>query len=259
MRGKHAIVTGVASGIGAEVAKMISAAGATVTGLDIVETQDNVDRFIELDLSDPKSIETAAKAIDGNIDILCNVAGLPPRDGLEGRILAVNFIGTRHFTNALMDQLVDGATIVNVASRAGAFWRDNIEQVKSLLALGDDTDTHVFCAENEINSIRAYNLSKEAIVAWTLAETETHVARGIRANTVSPGAVATGILDDFLAAFGEQATRNIARVGRPASAEDVAKVVLFLAGPGSQWLRGVDIPIDGGMGALNVSDMLGLT
>ena len=70
--------------------------------------------------------------------------------------------------------------------------------------------------------------------------------------------MATGILDDFLAAFGEQASRNIARVGRPASAEDVAKVILFLAGSGSQWLRGVDIPIDGGMGALNVSDMLGL-
>ena len=128
MKEKHAVITGVASGIGAEVAKLMSAAGAKVTGLDIVETEDNVNRFIGLDLSDPGSIDAVAGAIEGDIDILCNVAGLPPRDGLEARILAVNFLGTRHLTNALMDRLVDGAAVRLIRERESLdrLWMDEV-------------------------------------------------------------------------------------------------------------------------------------
>ena len=109
-----------------------------------------------------------------------------------------------------------------------------------------------------IDHVRAYNLSKEAVIVLTIAETEALFARGLRMNTVSPAAVSTGILDDFVTAFGERVAKNIARAGRPGLPDEVADVILFLASPESRWLKGIDIPVDGGMGAMAVSDMIGL-
>ena len=80
MKGKNAIVTGVANGIGAEVAKMLSAKGIKVTGLDIIETHDNIERFIKFDLSDPKSINSAAELINEDINICLLYTSPSPRD-----------------------------------------------------------------------------------------------------------------------------------------------------------------------------------
>jgi len=111
---------------------------------------------------------------------------------------------------------------------------------------------------DDIDPVRAYNLSKEAMILWTLSETEDLIAKGLRMNSVSPGAVSTGILDDFAKAFGEKMRKNVARVGRPSTAVDVALVARFLLSEESVWLKGIDIPIDGGMGACVASDSLGL-
>ena len=81
---------------------------------------------------------------------------------------------------------------------------------------------------------------------------------GLRINAVCPGAVATGLLTDFAAAFGEAMARNLARAGRPGQPEEIAAVADFLLGPDSSWLRGAEISPDGGMGAFAASDALGL-
>lgn len=255
---KSYAVTGVASGIGAEIARLLSAQGNRVIGFDLTETLQNIERFIPLDLNDPAAITAAADAVDEPLDGLCNNAGLPPRAGLEASILQVNFLGQRQFTQALLPKLRSGGAIANMASRAGAGWRENIAQNKRLAALGTRAQLDGFVTAEGLNATQCYNLSKEAMVLWTAALTEPLIAKGLRANSISPGAVATGILDDFARAFGEKMAHNVARAGRPGTPDEVAEVAVFLLSEQSAWLKGVDIAVDGGMGSFNMADALGL-
>lgn len=251
-------LTGGATGIGAAVAARLRAGGHDVTAFDITDPGGHVDKWIRTDLNDPASIAAALDAANGPYHALINNAGLPPRDGLAERVLNVNFIGFRAFLTGMLDKLAPGGAIVNTASRAGAFWRDNLDEVKALMALDSPEGLAAFVADRGIDHVRAYNLSKEAVIVQTMAETEALMARDLRMNSVSPAAVSTGILDDFVSAFGERVAKNIARAGRPGLPEEVAEVIVFLASPESGWLKGIDIPIDGGMGAMAVTDMLGL-
>jgi len=250
-------LTGGATGIGAAVAAKLTAAGHAVTAFDISEPA-NVEAWINTDLSDPSSIAAAIGAADGPFDALINNAGLPPREGMSEQILRVNYFGLKAFLDGMLDKIAPSGAIVNTASRAGAMWRDNLEEVKALMAL-DPNDLASFIQMREIGATRAYNLSKEAVIVLTLKSTQAMIARKLRMNSVSPAAVSTGILDDFVAAFGERVAKNIARVGRPGHPEEIADVILFLASPASNWLNGTDIVIDGGMSALAQSDMLGLS
>jgi len=251
-------LTGGATGIGAATAARLKSTGCEITAFDIVKPQANVDTWIPLDLSSEASIADAQESAAGPFDALINNAGLPPREGLGVKVLEVNYFGLKAFTEGMLDKLGDQAAIVNVASRAGAMWRQNIEQVKALMALPDLSEIPDFLAANDIDHVRAYDLSKEAVIVWTMANTERLIARGLRANTVSPAAVSTGILDDFLVAFGARAAKSIARAGRPGTAEEIADVISFLASPQSRWLKGIDITIDGGMSAMAQSGMLDL-
>ncbi len=251
-------LTGGASGIGAKVAARFQAAGHEVTAFDIAEPGGLVDRWVRTDLSDPASIAAALGAAEGRYDALVNNAGIPPRDGSAELVLNVNFLGFRQFLHGMVDKLAPGASIVNTASRAGASWRENIDEVKALMALDAPGQLAGFVAGRAIDPVRAYNLSKEAVIVLTMAETEALIARGLRMNSVSPAAVSTGILDEFVADFGERVAKTIARAGRPGLPDEVADVIVFLASPESRWLKGIDVAVDGGIGAMAVSDMLGL-
>lgn len=250
-------ITGAATGIGAQVALKLKAQGHHITAFDVADPGAVADVWIMTDLSDPASIDTAVEQAEGPFDALLNNAGLPPRDGLEEMILKVNYFGLCAFLDQMLDALAPGASIVNTASRAGAAWRDNLEEVKALRAL-DVVDLSGFIASREITPTRAYNLSKEAVIVMTMAETQAMLARGFRMNSVSPAAVSTGILQDFAAAFGDKMAQNVARVGRPGQADEIADVIVFLLGPQSAWIKGQDLVIDGGMGALLTTDALGL-
>ncbi len=251
-------LTGAASGIGAEVAARLWRDGHEVVGFDLTEPKAHVDRWVPINLGDPASISQAIASAGGPFDALINNAGLPPREGQAELVLNVNFLGFRQFLHGMLDHLSPGAAIVNTASRAGAMWRDNLDEIRALMALDNPDALPAFVAARGIDHVRAYNLSKEAVIVLTLAETEALITRGLRMNAVSPAAVSTGILDDFVAAFGERVARNIARVGRPGLPDEVADVIVFLAGPDSRWLKGIEIVVDGGMGALAQTDMLGL-
>lgn len=157
----------------------------------------------------------------------------------------------------MLDKLQPGSAIVNMASRAGTMWRDNLDEVKALMAL-DPAERGSFIAQRRIDPTRAYNLSKEAVILMTMAETEKLLARDLRMNSVSPAAVSTGILQDFQTAFGDKVAKNIARVGRAGEPEEVAEVIVFLASRNSHWIKGQDIVIDGGTSAITASEMMGL-
>ncbi|MEM7301805.1 MAG: coniferyl-alcohol dehydrogenase [Pseudomonadota bacterium] len=251
-------LTGGATGIGASVAAKLKAQCATVVAFDLNEPQANVDEWIKIDLGDNASISDAAGRADGLFDALINNAGLPPREGLTELVLRVNYFGLRQFTDAMVDKLSPGGAIVNTASRAGSMWRDNIDQVKALMALRDTSALADFISGHGIDHIRAYNLSKEAVIVHTIAQCEALLKRNLRANSVSPAAVSTGILDDFKSAFGARVDKAIEQVGRAGTADEVADLICFLAGPESHWIKGQDITIDGGMTALAVTEMLGL-
>lgn len=251
-------VTGVTSGIGAELARILKEDGHRVIGFDIRETTANVDKFIPLDLNDPESIVQAVAQVNEPLDGLCNNAGLPPRDGMEETILQVNFLGTRAFTKAILPKLRADAAIVNMASRAGHGWREGAEQVKRLGNVTCRDQLAEFIAAEKLDATRCYNLTKEAIILWTVAETEALVNRGVRINSLSPGGIATGILGDFQKAFGDKMARNVERAGRPGRPDEIAQVAAFLLSPASYWIKGSDIAIDGGMGAFNQADAMGL-
>lgn len=253
----RAIITGAATGIGAKTVLKLKANGYEVTALDISEPE-NVDSWIKVDMSDEAAIDTAVAQLYGEYDCLINNAGLPPREGLEKVILAVNYTGLVRLTDAVLPMLKKGGSIVNTASRAGAMWMQNMEQVKSLMAVSSVADLDAYISENEIDHVRAYNLSKEAVIVWTKANTERLIGMDLRINSVSPAAVSTGILTDFATAFGDKMAKNVARVGRPGTPEEIADLIYFLLTPESYWLKGNDFTIDGGMSALAVSDMNGL-
>jgi len=126
-----------------------------------------------------------------------------------------------------------------------------------LIAL-DQSQLPEFISQRKIDPTRAYNLSKEALIVMTMADTERLLARGMRINSVSPAAVSTGILDDFYSAFGDRVVKNVARAGRPGEPDEVADVIVFLASEQSRWIKGQDIVIDGGMSAMALSDAMQL-
>ena len=70
---------------------------------------------------------------------------------------------------------------------------------------------------------------------------------GIRMNCISPGPVETPILPDFLVTLGERAEEDMKVMDRPGRPEDIAPVIAFMCSDSSNWIRGANIPCDGGM------------
>ncbi|MGD9162261.1 MAG: coniferyl-alcohol dehydrogenase [Desulfobacteraceae bacterium] len=245
---KKIIVTGAASGIGAESTKEIKRQGGTVIGIDLNEPDKNVDHYIRADLTDPASIESAVNIVPDKIDGICNIAGLPPaKDRVI--VLKVNFLGLRHFTELMIDKLNDNASIVNMASLAGFEWYKSGDQIKELLTHRDFDSVEDLCDRIRITNQdgRPYFFSKEALIVWTMINRWTWRDRGIRMNCISPGPVETPILPDFLETLGERAEEDMRVMDRPGCPKDIAPLVAFLCSDGSNWIRGANIPCDGGM------------
>jgi NAD(P)-dependent dehydrogenase (short-subunit alcohol dehydrogenase family) len=245
--GRRIIVTGAASGIGAETARELRSRGARVIGVD-QNTCVDVDDYFEVDLMDSTAIDRLIGRLPADCDGLCNIAGVAPNLPAE-RVLRVNTMALKRLTAGLAPKLARNASIVNLASMAGNGWRDHLDQVGELLALDWDGVSGFVERHELVEGPRSYFLSKEAVIVWTMLNRWTWRDRGIRMNCVSPGPVETPILPDFLETLGDRAqesVRNMERFGRP---EDVAPVVAFLLSDDARWFRGANLTPDGGMGA----------
>ena len=257
MKGKTIIVTGAASGIGAETAKLLTERGARVIAFDRNPVTENCEQFIEIDLSSEASIAAAVAQFDGKADGLCNIAGVPPTAPPDV-VLKVNVVGLQLFTEQMIPKLNGGAAIVNVASLAGAAWRTTIEKSKALLKLRSMDAVASYLSTYGVTDEDCYELSKEAIIVLTMQCWNRWP--GIRVNGVSPSATKTPILADFMetVAVRQMAkAKPMAGLPGPGSAEDIAPVIAFLCSDDSRWLNGINIVADGGLFAARIGQHMG--
>jgi len=250
LNGKNIIVTGAASGIGAECARLLAACGAQVTGVDLNDCTktEGVARALLADLSVAAEIDRLAGEVGSEIDGLCNIAGLPSLPD-AAKVLQVNFLAVRRLTLALAPLMNDGASIVNMASLAGRKWAESEDDIRRLLALPDFDSAAAFCREREITGLRAYLLSKEALLVWTMQNRWTWRERGIRMNCINPGPVDTPLLADLLKDIGDQNIEARRQMDRPGAPADIAPAAAFLCSDESQWFRGAALQCDGGLSA----------
>lgn len=245
IRGRRALVTGAASGIGRATAKLFTAEGASVAATDVVadalETlvdevrSDGGDvRGFVLDVADDVTVKSVvAKVADalGGIDILVNCAGvsLPAPFGDQTaweRTLGVNLDGTMRVTREALPHL----------ERCGA---GRIVNIASTEALGATP------------MISAYTASKHAVIGLTRALAVEVALRGITVNAICPGPIRTGMTAPIPEENKQKWARRNVPMKRYGEPEEVAHAILSLVLPASSFITGAYLLVDGGMMALN--------
>lgn len=244
-RGKRVVVTGAASGIGHRVAELLLEAGAHVIALDRSAVDLSVERFIRVDFTDPESIDAAVAEIDGEIDVLLNIAGVPGTADPEVT-MRVNVLGLRMLTELLIHKINHGGSVTNVASIAGAQWQSHLDEVQRMLATPDYATGVDWVRDHPMDGKRAYDFSKECVVVLTKQHGRYLREHGVRVNSVSPGPVQTPILKDFRESVGPIMDVVTRETGRDATTDDIARVLLFVSDPMLQWLNATDVQVDGG-------------
>ena len=248
LRNKTVVVTGAASGIGAEVARLARFEGATVIGMDRNDPGLTLDDFVAVDLSSTGSIDDAIARLPPHVDALCNIAGVPGTAN-PALLAKVNYLGLRYLTTGLLPRMRAGAAIVNVASILGAEWPTRIDLHKQLAATEGFAAGQAWLDQHPVPDETCYQYFKEALIVWTYAQSQKwFMEHSVRMNSVAPGPVFTPILGDFVSMLGEERVqRDAHRMKRPAYADEVASVVSFLCSDESRWISGVNIPVDGGL------------
>ena len=247
--GRRAVVTGCASGIGACVARQLTELGAEVVGLDMRRPALQLKEFHEIDLGDTASIDRAVAAIDGPIDSLFNIAGVSSGIGDPLRVVTINFLGTRQFTEALVPKMPPGSAIANVSSLAASAYRENAAVTAGLLDTESMADGIEWCERNPepVADGGGYRLSKEAIILYAMANVVALGAKGIRINCTAPGVTDTPILDQLRTAYGPEFLDSFQTpLGRAAEPDEQSSVLVFLNSRAASYITGQVIWVDGG-------------
>jgi 3-oxoacyl-[acyl-carrier protein] reductase len=243
-QGKVVLVTGGSRGIGRAVAEAFAARGATVA------VQFRADRraaeatlaalagdghlAVAADVADPSQVQALVGQVVerlGRVDVLVNNAGIYEAQpvletGYEEwqrvwrRTLEVNLLGPANLIHAVAPHMVaaGGGRIVNVSSR-GAFRGE---------------PTHA-----------AYGASKAGLNSLGQSMARALGGHGIYVTTVAPGYVETDMAAPFLEGPGGDAIRAQSPLGRAATPEEVARVVVFLATPGAESTTGAVVDVNG--------------
>jgi len=237
--GRRALVTGGASGIGEQICRVFSAAGASVIIGDVDRDRANLlarelaDSSVRIfDVADEPVIEAVMKSID-SLDILVNCAGVGHVGAIEEtepddfrRLMRINVEGVYLVTRAALPKLLASqGSIVNIGSVAG------LVAVKRRFA---------YCA------------TKGAVVALTRQLAIDYAGR-LRVNCICPGTVETPFVEGYLEKFHAHEKDKIRRelharqpVGRMGRPDEVAYMALYLSSPEAEFVTGSALTIDGG-------------
>jgi NAD(P)-dependent dehydrogenase (short-subunit alcohol dehydrogenase family) len=246
--GRRAVVTGCASGIGAHVVRQLNELGADVVGLDKRPPSTEVAEFHPFDLTDPASIDRAVTSIGGQVDALFNIAGVSSGVGDPLLVVTINFLGLRHFTEALLANMRAGSSIVSVSSLAASGYREHQQVVGGLLNTRTMPEGIDWCRRHpDALADGGYRLSKEAIILYTMSNTAALGANGIRINCTGPGVTETPILDQLRTAYGQEYLDDIPKpLGRVADPTEQAAVLVFLNSQAASYISGQVLWVDGG-------------
>jgi len=244
IRGKVALVTGAASGMGRATAHILAEEGARVAVLDLdkgrvdavvseIEKAGGVARGYALDVSDGEGIIRIVKEIEtdlGGLDILVNNAGLATfcaigDDKYEStwtRALDVMLTAHMRFVRAALPLLRRSGEgrVVNIASTEG---------------FGATPGNSTYVA------------AKHGVIGLTRALAVELGREGITVNCVCPGPIHTGITSGIADEHKEVFAKRRVPLRRYGFPEEVAHVTLSIVLPASSYLNGVAIPVDGGM------------
>ncbi|VBA42635.1 Coniferyl-alcohol dehydrogenase [Mycobacterium attenuatum] len=255
--GRLALVSGCATGIGAQLVHQLSELGAHVVGLDRRRPAYELNDFHQTDLADPSSIDRAVAAVGDQVDTLFNVAVVSSGIGDPLLVVTINFLGLRHLTDALNPLMPAGSSIVSVSSLAAANYREHLGTVAPLLDTTTMPEGIEWCRRHPDAMGSGYQLSKEAVILYTMRRTAELAARGIRINCTGPGVTETPILDQLRHAYGPQLLDDIAKpLGRVADPAEQAAVLLFLNSAAASYISGQVVWVDGGnLGAAIARDL----
>jgi NAD(P)-dependent dehydrogenase (short-subunit alcohol dehydrogenase family) len=260
--GRRVVVTGCASGIGAALVGQLTELGAEVVGLDLRPPDFELKEFHRVDLADPASIDTAVTAIlgsgDGRVDALFNVAGVSSGIGDSLLVVKINFLGTRHLTEALAPRMPDGSSVVSVSSLAGSGYVENMHEVAGLLNTRTFAEGVAWCHDHpDAHADGGYRLAKEAIILYGMRSAVSLGSRGIRINCTGPGVTETPILDQLRSKYGQAYLDDIPKpLGRVSNAAEQAAALVFLNSCAAGYITGQVLWIDGGNLASRVADNL---
>ena len=226
LKGKTAIVTGGAAGIGAAIVERFKAEGTKVIVLDL-----NGDP--KVDITDYEAVKKAVAGA-GPVDILVNNAGwdmfkpfLKTDPAFWQKIVSINLMGALNLMHCVLPGMVEsgGGKVVNIASDAGR--------------VGSSGEA-------------VYSACKGGIIAITKTLARELASKGVRLNTVCPGLTETGMLESFMQGAGNpdklrEAYRRAIPIGRLGKPTDIPGAVLFLSSDDADFITGQTLSVSGGL------------
>lgn len=235
--GKSVVITGAATGIGAQTARRFAAAGAALTLGDVNREVGEAlagelnARFLPCDVSREDDV-AALFAAAGPVDAAFNNAGIAPLGepiwqmpvATFDKVLAINltgvFLGTKHAAAAMRER---GGAIVNTSSIMG--------QVSG-------------------PGLAAYSASKAGVIAVTKAAAMDLAPHGVTVNALCPGGIGgTGITSAEVNQGPMEQLKMMTPMQKLGVPDDIADAVLWLCSPGARYLTGQALAIDGGFTA----------
>jgi 2-hydroxycyclohexanecarboxyl-CoA dehydrogenase len=226
LRGKTAIVTGGAAGIGAAIVERFRQEGTKVVIFDL-----NGEK--KVDITDYEAVKKAV-AEAGPVDILVNNAGwdmfkpfLKTDPEFWRKIISINLLGAMNMLHNVLPGMVarGGGKVVNIASDAGR--------------VGSSGEA-------------VYSACKGGIIALTKTLSRELATKGVRLNTVCPGLTETNMLTEFMKGAGNpdklaEAYRRAIPIGRLGKPEDLPGAVLFLSSDDADFITGQVLSVSGGL------------